>query len=157
MDDEGTVISIENENLHHNATSRDILINNALKDAKQEANAYSSTKSVGQANLDLALIASYIHIIVTLFSRNNVFYNDNSGFEIATLTLVCAAVLLQIIIFILVVLLYQTDGDQVTKNCSTVGVNHMVTILTGVSLIINIAITAVAGKLGAQALPVVGK
>jgi hypothetical protein len=123
-------------------------VDSALNEERHKQNAYSSTKSIGQNFLDIGIITLHIQYLVSLFANDG----GLSGFGITLLVLISIALASQILIFVFVSALYKTSGEKVTKNCSATVLNNFVTILTAISLILNIAIAIIAGKLSLNSL-----
>jgi len=103
---------------------------------------YSSTKSVGQNLLNLGVITGYIQILISIFGTGE----PLDGFNVALIVLIAFAMVNQITIFVLVSMLYAASTEQVTRTCTATSLNNLVTSLTALSLIGNVAITAIAAK-----------
>jgi len=106
-------------------------------------NRYASQKSVSQNLLNTSIIQSHIGLLVFVYSDGD----DLSGFEATTVVLVVLSIILQsIMFFMLTWLFYIRPGYQ--WKCFTAEVaNGLVTALSGVALMLNIAITAVSLEL----------
>ena len=103
-------------------------------------NKYASHKSVSQNLLNTSIIQSHIGTLVYILSNDS----DNEGFEIAAITLICASLILQILIFFMLTWLVYRRQDYTSTFTTAVGVNVLVTCASGIALVVNIAITAVA-------------
>ena len=106
-------------------------------------NRYASQKSVSQNLLNTSIIQSHIGLLVFVYSDGG----DLSGFEATTVVLVVLSIILQSTTpFMLTWLFYIRPGYQ--WKCFTAEVvNGLVTALSGVALMLNIAITAVSLEL----------
>ena len=113
-----------------------------LERARDQFNTYATHKSVSQNLLNTAIITQYIGIIINLFSLYDPKFGF-SGFEITLIILLALSLVLQIIIFTLLVLLAKTTRQTSGKCCNTSSINTLVTTLSGISVIVNIAITAI--------------
>lgn len=114
-----------------------------LQEKENSFNTYATTKSVSQELLNTSNIQYQIGLIVGLFS-----IRDNSvglkGFEITLIVLVAVSLTLQLIMSLMLALLAKTTTDKCTKKCSAKSINSIVTILSGLGLILNITITVVS-------------
>ena len=108
----------------------------------------SSHKETSQHLLNMSIIQSHIGTLVYIFAEDNL-----DTFEIAAIVLIGISFLFQFIIFFSITWLSYTRQDapsQVTPappKIGIVGLNIMITLLSGISLVINIAITAVVLKI----------
>lgn len=111
-----------------------------LEHERDKFNTYASNKSVSQGLLNTSMIQAHIGILVSLFALRR--YNTPlNGFEITTITLICCSLVLQFVIFCILVLLMKTTRDTATRSCTATMLNNAVTSLSGLGLILNIAIT----------------
>jgi hypothetical protein len=123
-----------------------------LERERDKHNTYSSNKSVSQEFLNTAIITQYIGIVVSLFSSHD-YSKPFNGFEIATLVLISLSLILQFTVFVMIVILLKASRDQATKTCTATALNSMVTSLSALSLIVNIAVTAVWIEARSSTLP----
>lgn len=104
-----------------------------------EFNNYASTKSVSQELLNTTSIQQLIGLLISLLSLMEKPYD---GFMITTIVLITVSLSLQIIIFILIVLIYQDNSLETAKPK-----NSLVKMLSTVVLLTNIPITVLAVKI----------
>ena len=114
------------------------------QNAEQDVNMYSSHKSVSQSLLNTTSIQGNIGLIVFVYASDR----DDEGFGKALIALIGVSLALQFIIFILLTILFHVRQNyQVHRNITAVGMNSAVTALSGVVLVVNIAITTVSLEL----------
>lgn len=107
-----------------------------------KANHYASQKSVSQNLLNMSVISFHIRILVDTARNDNL---DN--FDYATITLACLSVVLQLIMFFLLVWLFYSRKQIKYRFLTTTGINGVVTCMSGVALILNVAIVTVSSRL----------
>ncbi len=110
----------------------------------QDTNTYASHKSVSQNLLNISVIQGHIGLLVFVYA------NDRSDelFGQALIILIAISLSFQFIIFILLTILFHVKQSyQIHRNITAVGMNTVVTALSGVVLVINIAVTAVSIEL----------
>ena len=103
-------------------------------------NKYALHKSVSQNLLNTSVIQSHIGTLVYILSNDI----DNKGFEIAEISLISLSLTLQIFIFFALVWLTYRRQDYTSSFLSSEQINILVTYMSGITLIINIAITAIS-------------
>ena len=113
---------------------REIYARGQVELKHEEFNKYASHKSVSQNLLNTSIIQSHIGTLVYIFSNDT----ETNGFEIA------ASLILQVFIFFALTWLVYRRQDYSSTFTSAVGVNVLVTCASGIALMINIGITAVA-------------
>ncbi len=114
------------------------------QNAAQDTNTYSSNKSVSQNLLNTSVIQGNIGLLVFLYANGK----DGEGFGTALITLISISLALQFIIFILLTILFHVRQNyQMHRNITAVGMNSTITALSGVVLVVNIAITTVSLEL----------
>lgn len=114
------------------------------QDVEQDVNTYASNKSVSQNLLNTSVIQGNIGLMVFVYASNR----DDEGFGKALIALIIVSILLQFIIFILLTILFHVRQNyQIHSNITAIGMNSAVTALSGVVLVVNIAITAVSLEL----------
>jgi hypothetical protein len=107
----------------------------------QDANTYASHKSVSQSLLNTSVIQGNIGLLVYVYANDK----DGDGFGNALVILISVSLALQFIIFILLTILFHVrQTHQVSHNITATGLNSTVTALSGVVLVVNMAITAVS-------------
>ena len=136
--------SIEIDNRAMPRTEHDLI----LEREREKFNTYATSKSVSQELLNTSTIQAQIGMIIGLFATRDLNTNLHA-FEITLLALVCASLVLQFVIFTLLVILARATDTKIAKsgrcvNVKTTSVNNTVTTLSGLGLILNISITAVA-------------
>ena len=131
-------INIE-ENIPQTPREREIFIRGQTELQREGFDKYASHKSVSQNLLNTSIIQSHIVTLVYILSNDN----ENKDFEIAAIILITISLLLQIIIFFMLTWLVYRRHDHSSTYISSIGVNIIVTCMSGISLIINIAISAV--------------
>lgn len=115
----------------------------AIQRQENSFNAYATSKSFSQEFLNTANIQYQIGLMIALFSvRDNT--QMLSGFEITLITLITISLIIQFLMVIMLALLAKSTTDKCTKNCTTQSINSIVTILSGLALILNITITVVS-------------
>ena len=119
---------------------REIYARGQVELKHEEFNKYASHKSVSQNLLNTSIIQSHIGTLVYIFSNDT----ETNGFEIAAITLIGASLILQVFIFFALTWLVYRRQDYSSTFTSAVGVNVLVTCASGIALMINIGITAVA-------------
>ena len=130
---------LENGNI-----GKSFAIKAAIEQERMKSNTYSSTKSVAQNFLDLALVARMIQTLVAVFSTDN---KPLTGLEISLIVVVCIGLALQILLLVFISILHKTTGDKISRNCTAVDMNNTITSLSAIALVINIAITSIGAKL----------
>lgn len=111
---------------------------------EQDTNTYASHKSVSQNLMNTSIIQGNIGLLVFVYANDK----DDNGFGKALITLISISLAFQFIIFILLTILFHVRQNyQMHRNITAVGMNSLVTSLSGVALVINIAITAVSLEL----------
>jgi hypothetical protein len=142
-----TSIRIDIDNLKTNITHSRAIddLQKTIVDKENQHNLYSSTKSVGQNFLNLGIITGYIQILVDIVGRNPS-VSTLGGFDLTLIVLISLSMVNQVVIFVFVSMLYASSTEQVTKNLSATTLNNLVTCLTAISLIGNIAIATIAAK-----------
>ncbi len=114
------------------------------QNADQDTNTYASHKSVSQNLLNTSVIQGNIGLLVFVYANDK----DDNGFGKALITLISISLALQFIIFILLTILFHVRQNyQMHRNITAVGMNSVVTALSGITLVVNIAITAVSLEL----------
>ena len=114
------------------------------QNAEQDVNVYASHKSVSQSLLNTSVIQGNIGLMVFVYANDR----DDEGFGKALITLIIVSLTLQFIIFILLTILFHVRQNyQMHRNITAIGMNSVVTALSGVVLVVNIAITAVSLEL----------
>ena len=117
---------------------------NVEQDVEQDTNIYASHKSVSQNLLNTSVIQGNIGLLVFVYANDR----DDEGFGKAMIILISISLALQFVIFILLtILLHVKQNYQVHRKITAVGINSIVTALSGITLVINIAITAVSLEL----------
>lgn len=104
-----------------------------------EFNSYASTKSVSQELLNTTTIQFLIGTLVSLFVSQRQPY---SGIAIAAMVVVSLCLTLQVIVFILIALIYKETNLESAK-----AKNSLVTTLSTVVLITNIAVTVITSRI----------
>lgn len=107
---------------------------------RSNSNTYATKKSVQAGLLNTSVIQSQIGILVNIFYLKP---HDMAlgGFAISTIVLIGVSICLQLLLYCLITLLMKSTTEQVTKHFTATTINDIVTFLTGLSLILNIAIT----------------
>jgi len=100
---------------------------------------YASHKSVSQNLLNTSIVQSHIGSLVYILVE----IQDLGDLEYTAIALISASLIIQTIIFFALVWLFYRRQDYNTNLLSAPGVNIGVTTLSGVSLMINMAITAI--------------
>lgn len=113
-----------------------------IQQIKTEANDYSSRKSVAQENQSVTTIIAKIGLIVGLFKTNDNIWNDD--LLVTTFVILIIAVFLDTLIGIFIAILFKTDSDNVSRNCTTKALNNAVTALSFLSTIINGVVTSLS-------------
>lgn len=114
---------------------------------KGDFNVYASKKSVSQVELDTSIIAQYIGYLITLFLIHQSIPDPSvplNGFEITFMTLIIVSLSVQLVMFILIIILYNAKGDAGRRGCSIDTMNSWAGTLSHIVLIISIPITALA-------------
>ena len=115
----------------------------AIQQKESKFNTYATSKSYSQEFLNTSNIQYQIGLIIALFSvRDNT--QVLSGFEITLIVLVAISLSIQFIMVILLAMLARSTTEKCTTTCTTTSINSIVTILSGLSLILNITITVVS-------------
>jgi hypothetical protein len=128
------------ENIPETPREREIYQRGQDELQKEDFNKYASHKSVSQNLLNTSVIQSHIGTLIFILSDGD----DSKGFETAAIILISCSLCIQLFIFFSLTWLLYHRQDYNSSNLSSVGVNIGVTCLSGVALIINISITAVA-------------
>lgn len=118
-----------------------------IQQLNADHNTYSSTKSVGQQFLNTAVITNYIQLFIAILGRTPL---TLTSFDISAIVVICVAISIQALIFVLVSVLYAAKSENVTKNCTATSLNNFVTLLTFITTILNIVITALSSKIYTQ-------
>ena len=105
----------------------------------EEFNKYASHKTVSQNLLNTSIIQSHIGMLVFILAEAD----ELKGFEYTAISLITVSVIMQIVIFFALTWLNYRRQDYTSRILSAVGMNVFVTCMSGVTLIVNIAITAV--------------
>lgn len=108
----------------------------------RKAETYASHKTASQNLLNTSIIQNYVGLLVFVYSNNK----DEYNFGKALIVLIYIAFTVQFIIFVLLnILLYikQTHKFE-SVSLDAKKLNVFVTVLSGISLVLNIAITTVA-------------
>ncbi len=126
---------IESATLQDRLVDEDKLL---LELERDKFNNYASKKSVSQGLFNTSVIQSQIGLVVSIFS-NGLKLN---GFAIATIALISASFALQVIIMFMIGILMRANRVKESRGCGTNAVNDWITFLSGIALILNIAITA---------------
>ena len=114
------------------------------QNVSQDANTYASNKSVSQNLLNISTIQGNIGLLVAVYANDR----DDEGFGKATIVLISISLAFQFVIFVLLtILLHVKQNYQMHRKITAVGMNSLVTALSGLTLVINIAITAVSLEL----------
>lgn len=116
---------------------------NRGKEEEVDWDSYTTSKSFAQTNLNLAGIGTQISLLLAVFNTNH----PLTGYQIGLIILISFSLTLQIIIFALVATLAAAKTNTVTKggfSCSVVAINSSVTTLTGILLIIGLAISSIS-------------
>lgn len=113
------------------------------KDAAFEK--YATSKSVSQSLLNTSAIQFLIVIVVALLRRDPI---RLTALDVALLVLIAISLVLQFTIFVFVVILAQSDTEQVTVHCTATSLNNAVTMLSGALLIVTSAISVVTISTG---------
>lgn len=109
---------------------------------REDSDKYSSHKSVSQNLLNTSIIQSHVGLLIYVTSLP---YDINN--RATTITLTIMSLILQIIMFFMLTWLFYIK-QEFKKSCITAaGINALVTGLSGLSLIVNSAITAVTIQL----------
>lgn len=112
---------------------------------KNKSNIYSSHKSVSQNLLNTSIISLHIGILVNIL--NDDASDGFSGLDESLVILTSLSIFVQIIIFFAVTWLFYVKPDT-KRGCITAKmINGYVTAASGISLIINIAISAINSKI----------
>ena len=115
-----------------------------IQSDEQDANTYASHKSVSQSLLNTSVIQSQIGLIVSIYSNDQ----NEEGFGQAAIILIGISFVIQFIIFILLTILFHVKQNfKIHRNITAIGMNSLVTALSGIALVINISITAVTLEL----------
>ena len=112
-----------------------------LIEKDHEWNSYATSKSVSQEFLNVTSIGSQITLLVMLFATTG---GDLTGFQISLVVLIASSLSLQFVIFVLLVVLVQAKKEEIGRSCTATSINGVVTSLTGLLMIISVAITAVS-------------
>ena len=105
---------------------------------------YSSNKSVSQNLFNTSIIQGNIGLLVFVYASDR----DDDGFGKALIALISISLSLQFVIFIiLTILLHVKQNYQMHRKITAVGMNSLVTALSGITLVVNIAITVVSLEL----------
>jgi hypothetical protein len=111
---------------------------------EQDANTYASHKSVSQNLMNTSIIQGNIGMLIFVYANDK----EDAGFGKALITLISISLALQFVIFILLTILFHVKQHyQIHRRITAVGMNSLVTALSGFVLIVNIAITAVSLEL----------
>ncbi len=114
------------------------------QNGRQDTNTYASHKSVSQNLLNTSVIQGNIGLLVFVYANDR----DDERFGKALIALISISLILQFIIFILLTILFHVKQNfQVHRNVTAIGMNSAVTALSGITLVVNIAITAVSLEL----------
>ncbi len=117
---------------------------NVNQNADQDINTYASHKSVSQNLLNTSVIQGNIGLLVFVYANDR----NEEGFGKALIALIIISFSLQFIIFILLTILFHVRQNyRLHRNITAIGMNSLVTALSGVALVINIAITTVSLEL----------
>lgn len=117
-----------------------------LTKLKNKSNVYSSSQSISQNLLNTSIISLHISILVNTVYYD--YYSDGlSSLESTLVILTSISIFAQLLIFFAVVWLYYVKPTT-KRGCITAKmVNGWVTGASGLTLVINIAISAVNSKL----------
>ncbi len=103
-------------------------------------NRYASQKSVSQNLLNTSVIQSHIGLLVYIYSDTHLL----SRLEYAAIVLVLMSLSVQTVMFFMLTWLFYVNPNYQYRFLSAEIINGLVTVLSGISLIINIAITSVS-------------
>jgi len=131
--------------------TRKELIDIKLERQKDKFNTYASHKSVSQELLNTSIIQGQIGLIIGLFvlkaSATTAEGKILNAFEIALLVLIAVSLLIRFTMFVLIIIMLRTSRTQVSKKvttCTVTEINNTVMSLSGLTLILDIAITTIA-------------
>ena len=111
---------------------------------EQDVNMYSSHKSVSQNLMNTSIIQGNIGLLIFVYANDK----EDYGFGKALIALISISLALQFIIFILLTILFHVKQHyQFHRKITAVGMNSLVTALSGIVLMVNIAITTVSLEL----------
>lgn len=106
-------------------------------------NRYASQKSVSQNLLNTSIIQSHIGLLVFVYSEGD----DLTGFEPTMVVLIILSIILQSVMFFMLTWLFYVRPGYKWKCFTAEVLNGLVTALSGVALMLNIAITTVSLEL----------
>lgn len=109
---------------------------------KNKSDRYSSQKSVSQNLLNTSIIQSNLGVIIFIFSEN-----VWTGFEYTAIILSFSSLALQILMFFIITWLIYIRQEYSNRLVSAERVNLCVTIFSGITLVINLAITTLITKI----------
>ncbi len=112
---------------------------------QEEFNNYASQKSISQKLLNISSIQFHIGILINTFVN----YPKLEGLHVSLITLVIFILIIETVIFVMITwLFYANINENYWTPIRPMYINSIVTILSGVSMIINISITIILTNLG---------